>query len=313
MATALSFDTAKKHVVAILQASETAYGSGTTGNAPDGSNQMFPSSEEINSSILTVDGEVCTAICQTVGHPYAPQFSTESAALASGANVTKNVGAIQKVQVLSGLADEDFTSSDVSTTEDTITISGGTDLVTGTKVRFLTTGTLPTGLAVLTDYWIIRVDADTVQVAASVYDARYAKPINLSGAGSGNSTISIQYVDGEQAQSKDEVLEVNTNPQVFGSLPGYVPGFWFIEGDVVYCTSPLCKVTYTDYTLTSSPQAPESYLWAVVAGAVSRLLKDGGDSQMAAYYGSIYGMMIEQIKAGAKVMPEISQYKGVGI
>lgn len=312
MATALSFDTAKKHVVAILQASATAYGSGTTGNAPDGSNQMFPSSEEINSSILTVDGEVCTAICGTVGHPYAPQFSTESSALASGANVPKNVGAIQKVQVLNGIADEAFTSANVSTTDDTITITG-TKLVTGTKVRFTTAGSLPTGLIISTDYWIIRVDANTIKVASSIYNAKYGTAIDLTGAGSGSSTIVIQYVDGEQTQSKDEVLEVNTNPQVFGSLPGYVPGFWFIEGDVVYTTSPLCKVTYTDYTLTSSPQAPESYLWAVVAGAVSRLLKDGGDSQMAAYYGAIFGKMVDDIKAGVKVIPEISQYKGVGI
>jgi hypothetical protein len=312
MATALNFDTVKKHVVAILQASQTAYGAGTTGNAPDGSNQMFPSSEEINNAILGIDGEVCTAIASTVGHPYAPQFSLETAALASGAQVTKNVGVVQKVTVLNGIADEAFSSAGVNITDNTIGISG-TNLVTGTKVRLTTAGVLPTGLAISTDYWVIRVNANTIQLASTVYNAQFGIPIDLTGAGSGNSTIVIQYVDGIQAQSKDEVLEINSNPQVFGSLPGYVTGFWFIEDNCIYCTSPLAKVTYTDYTLTSSPQAPESYIWAVIAGAVSVLAKDGFDAQLSSYYGARYAAMIEQIRANVLVMPVISQYKAVGV
>lgn len=307
MAQALTYNTARSSVISILQASATPYAT-----TVDGSNQQYASSTEIDNAILNADGEVCTAICMTLGHPYAPQFSTESAALASGANITKNVGIVQKVTVLNGIADETFTSANVNTTDDTITISG-TKLVTGTKVRFTTAGSLPTGLAISTDYWIIRVNSTTIKVASSIYNAKYGTAIDLTGAGSGSSTIVIQYVEGEQAQSKDEILEVNTNPQAFASLPAYATGFWFVEGDVVYTTSPLCKVTYTDYTLTSSPQAPESYINAVIAGAVSRLLKDGGDAEMAAYYGGIYAQMLADIKAGVKVMPEISSYKGVGI
>lgn len=312
MATTIDFNTAKKHVVAILQASETAYGSGTTGNAPDGSVQQFPSADEINSAILSIDGEVCTGICQTLGHPYAPQFSLETAALASGANITKNIGVVQKVTVLNGVADEAFAAAGVNITDNTITITS-TKLVTGTKVRLTTAGVLPTGLAVGTDYWVIRVNANTIKLATTIYNAQYGIAIDLTGAGSGNSTIVLQYVDGEQAQSKDEILEVNTYPQVFGSLPGYVVGHWFVEGNILYTTSPFAKVTYTDYTLTSSPQAPESYLWAVVAGAVSHLLKDGGDDQMCSMYGSIYSGMMQSILAGNKAIPEISQYKGVGV
>lgn len=307
MATTVSFNTCKSSVISILQASATPYAT-----TVDGSNQQYNSDTEIANAILNIDGEVCTAICMTLGHPYAPQFSTETAALASGANITKNVGIVQKVTVLNGIADETFTSANVDTTADTITISG-TKLVTGTKVRFTTGGSLPTGISLATDYWIIRVNSTTIQVASSIYNAKYGTAIDLTGAGSGSSTIVIQYVDGEQAQSKDEILEVNTNPQTFGSLPGYVTGFWFVEGDVIYCTSPLCKVTYTDYTLTSSPQAPESYINAVIAGAVSRLAKDGFDSELTAYYGAIYSGMLEQIRSGAKALPEISAYKGVGI
>lgn len=308
MSVAINFDTARKHCVAILQASATPFGAGSTGSTSDGSNQMFPSSDEINSAILTIDGEVCTAIVSTIGHPYAPQFSLETAELTSGTNVTKNVGVIQKISVLDGIADEAFSSAGVNITTNTITITG-TNLITGSKVRFTTGGTLPTGLAISTDYYIIRVDANTIQVASSYINANYGVPIDLTGAGSGNSQIVIQYVDGVQASSKEEILEVQQEPSTFASSPACTIGFWFVEGTIGYTTSPKFKATYTDYTLTSSPQAPESYIWAVIAGAVSHLSKDGFDAQLATYYQSIYSQMIESIKAGAKVLPEITAYK----
>jgi hypothetical protein len=44
------------------------------------------------------------------------------------------------------------------------------DFSTGTIVRFTTTGTLPTGLSLNTDYWLIRQSSTTAKVAASYAD-----------------------------------------------------------------------------------------------------------------------------------------------
>jgi len=46
-----------------------------------------------------------------------------------------------------------------------------------------------------------------------------------------------------------------------------------------------------------------------VAGAIAELLKDGGDGQMAGYYQGQYQSYLQEIASGAKVLPEISQYK----
>lgn len=43
-------------------------------------------------------------------------------------------------------------------------------------------GTIATGLAVDTDYWIIRVDDDTIQFAASLSDAEDGTPVDISAA-----------------------------------------------------------------------------------------------------------------------------------
>lgn len=303
MAVAANFDTVKKEIVSILQASQTAYGAGTTGNQPDGSNQMFPSSEEINDTALSIDGEVCTAIVSTLGHPYAPQFSLETSALTSGSQVIKNVGVVQKVTTLNGIADEAFSSANVNVTTNAITIANSL-LTTGQKVRFTTTGTLPTGVVVATDYWTIR-DNDGIKFATSIYNSNYGINIDLTGAGSGNSTIVIQYVDAIRALTKGQVINLNENPQVYGSRPAYVANRWFIEGNVVYTSSPFCKVTYTDYTRTSALQAPESYTTAIIAGAVAKLSKDGFDTDLAQFYAQIYAQMLEEIRAGAKLTPEI--------
>ena len=64
----------------------------------------------------------------------------------------------------------------------------GHGLGTGTKLRLTTTGTLPTGLALLTDYYLIKKDANTVQFATTAKNAFDHIPITISG-GSGNHTI----------------------------------------------------------------------------------------------------------------------------
>jgi hypothetical protein len=93
------------------------------------------------------------------------------------------------------VADGTFTSGDVDITDG----AGGNSVniashnyVTLDKVRLTTGGTLPTGLAINTDYYIIAFDAANIQFAASVADAVAGNEIDLTGAGSGTSTIIMQ-------------------------------------------------------------------------------------------------------------------------
>jgi hypothetical protein len=311
VATAISFDTAKKSVVSLLQASQTAYGTSTTGNAPDGSNRQYSSSEEINAAILTADGEVCTLIANTLQSPFQTTFIQTSAALAAPSQpLPARNGMILRVQCQSGQATLSFLYSTVSVANNIVGLSVAHNLYTGQLVTLTTTGVLPPPLAISTNYYIINVTSTTFQFAATVWDAFNNNPIVMTGQGSGagNAVVS-SYIEGTQADSKDTVVQAWQNPQIFSVDPYGASGFWFIEGDVIYISSPNCKVVYTDYTLTSSPQAPEPYLHAVVAGAVAEILKDGGDDQLAAYYQAQYQGYLQAIAGGAMAIPAIAGYR----
>lgn len=62
--------------------------------------------------------------------------------------------------------------------------------VTGLKVRLTTTGTLPAPLLVATDYYVIVLDADTIQLASSEANALAGTFIVLTNAGTGMGIIS---------------------------------------------------------------------------------------------------------------------------
>jgi hypothetical protein len=73
------------------------------------------------------------------------------------------------------------------------------DFKTLSKVRFTTTTTLPTGLSLATDYWIVRVSATTCNVATSFANALAGTYIAYTDAGTGTHTMTMQmprYQDG---------------------------------------------------------------------------------------------------------------------
>lgn len=81
----------------------------------------------------------------------------------------------------------------------TFTATAGTDIITYandwntfTRVRFTTTTTLPAGLALLTDYWLVRQNATTAKVAASLTDAIAGTVIDITDAGTGTHTLTVQ-------------------------------------------------------------------------------------------------------------------------
>jgi len=86
---------------------------------------------------------------------------------------------------------------------DTFTADAGTDVctwtstanipsnvLTGTKVRLTTTTTLPAGLALATDYYVIRLSNTTFSLATTYANAVAGTAINITDAGTGTHTVS---------------------------------------------------------------------------------------------------------------------------
>lgn len=86
---------------------------------------------------------------------------------------------------------------------DTFTADAGTDIctwtstanipsniLTGTRVRLTTTTTLPAGLALATDYYVIAIDGATCKLASSYANAIAGTAINITDAGTGTHTMS---------------------------------------------------------------------------------------------------------------------------
>lgn len=104
-----------------------------------------------------------------------------------------------------------FAAADVNTGTDIITVPTNTALQTGQLIRLTTTGTLPTGLSLATDYYVIRLSATTIQLASSALNALYDTPvpINITGAGAGTNTITLTYTNNSLAAQGGEETSHN--------------------------------------------------------------------------------------------------------
>lgn len=88
-----------------------------------------------------------------------------------------------------------FADADVNTSTDRITITAH-GYLTGRKVAATTTGTLPGGLSA-TDYYIIKVDADTIKLATSSANAQAGTAVDItSAAGGGTHTLTPAAISG---------------------------------------------------------------------------------------------------------------------
>jgi hypothetical protein len=100
---------------------------------------------------------------------------------------------------------------------DTFTADAGTDIITmtstanipsniltGTRVRLTTTTTLPAGLSLATDYYVIKVTDSTFKLATSYANAIAGTAINITDAGTGTHTMSRllpRYTNGAGVQA----------------------------------------------------------------------------------------------------------------
>lgn len=103
-----------------------------------------------------------------------------------------------------GLSDT-FTAvaaTDTCTYSSTVNIPS--NILTGTRVRLTTTTTLPAGLALATDYYVIKVTDSTFKLATSYANAVAGTQIDITDAGTGTHTISWllpRYTNGAGVQA----------------------------------------------------------------------------------------------------------------
>lgn len=81
-----------------------------------------------------------------------------------------------------------FATTDVSTVNSAIVLNNHGMLV-GLKVRFTTTTTLPAGLSLLTDYYVIPTTSSTIRVATSLANAILGTYVSITTTGTGTHTI----------------------------------------------------------------------------------------------------------------------------
>lgn len=105
----------------------------------------------------------------------------------------------------------------VSTANDTITKTGH-DFTTGLKGQFTTSGGLPAGLAAVTDYFIIVVDANTYKVATSLVNALAGTAVDITTQGTGNHTFTPTPIAGGAIKlQKSNVANVLLPDYVYAS------------------------------------------------------------------------------------------------
>lgn len=89
-----------------------------------------------------------------------------------------------------GTLSESFAAAAVTTATDLITVASNVDKWnTGMLVRATTTGTLPTGLALATDYFVIRMSATTIKLASNLTNALAGTAIDITAQGTGTHTL----------------------------------------------------------------------------------------------------------------------------
>ncbi len=114
-----------------------------------------------------------------------PEFDIEiKTSEASDLTLVKIYGASAETQVI---ADDDVDTVDFANNELDITTHG---LQTGDgPIQLTTSDTLPTGLALLTDYYVIKKDAGTIQLALTRAGALAGTAVAFSDVGVGTHTI----------------------------------------------------------------------------------------------------------------------------
>jgi hypothetical protein len=101
----------------------------------------------------------------------------------------------------------DFVDGDVTVGTDSIAETAH-GYETGDIVQLTSTGTLPAGLSLATDYYVIRVDADNIKFAASLADAEAGTAVTITAAAGGGTHTTTKQEREHNAMDVNLVNEI---------------------------------------------------------------------------------------------------------
>lgn len=179
----------------------------------------------------------------------------------------------------------------VSEVETQFTNSGGAILlttttahqyVTGVKGQFTTTGTLPTGLALNTDYYAIRVSATTLKFATSLANAEAGTAIAFTDDGTGTHTFTPSLITPASDlklkisiwDNTDLAIKEGSDPTISGTKVGthtgsvtrdYILEVHMQDGSRFYSSS--ISVTNTDDVDVPSSSKYVNLTWTKIIGS----------------------------------------------
>jgi len=164
-----------------------------------GSNLTFQAVKDTTTSASSIQhgGNV-----QPTYNKYLLSGSAVSAAATSQPTVMTLVDIVGFYRVTTVTTTTEQATTNTLGQSDTFTADAGTDVctwtstanipsnvLTGTKVRLTTTTTLPAGLALATDYYVIALSSTTFSLATSYANAVAGTAINITDAGTGTHTV----------------------------------------------------------------------------------------------------------------------------
>lgn len=139
---------------------------------------------------------------QPTAYKYLLSGSAVSAAAAAQPSVVTLIDVVGFYRVTAVTTTSAQSTTNTLSQKDTFTADAGTDvctwtstadipsnILTGTRVRLTTTGTLPAGLSLATDYYVIKVSDTTFKLATSFANATAGTQINITDAGTGTHTV----------------------------------------------------------------------------------------------------------------------------
>ena len=163
---------------------DLTYTADTSGAAGNSITIAYVAGGTAGAEVVTVTG-TAISVSMATGVSTATQIKTAVEAKAEAAalvdiSVSGNGATAQVAAVAAALADG--VGSSVSVASDFITKSGH-GLFTGLKGQLTTTGTLPDGLAVVTDYFVIVVDSSSFKFASSLANALAGTAVDIEDDG----------------------------------------------------------------------------------------------------------------------------------
>ncbi len=146
---------------------------------------FFPNTWNGDASTVTATSQQFAAVL-AAGETH--RFSSSTACwIQQGYNPTATAADSAPLVVADDIA---ASATDVNATTDAITLTTHGLLTGDGPLQVTTSNALPGGLALLTNYWVVKVDANIIKLATSLYNAMYGTTLDITSTGTGNQTFS---------------------------------------------------------------------------------------------------------------------------